>query len=115
MTVNEKKELVNAVISSHTACSELKQASRDYLDAVGTENEKEAANLLIAELEEDVNSIDDTIAFFSSDFAKSIFGDATGEKLALAKQAKANGDTVCICDGCRTGYEILKNKDEFLK
>ena len=115
MTVNEKKELVSAVINSNTACPELKEASKKYLEAVGTENENGAARALIAELNEDVNTIDDTIAFFKSDFAKSIFGDETENKLSAALKAKENGDTVCICDGCRAGYEILKVKDEFLK
>ena len=115
MTLNEKKELVNAVINSQTACPELKQASKDYLEAAGTENENQAAENLIAELNEDVNGIDDTIAFFKSDMAKSIFGDAAEEKLSLALQAKERGETVCICDGCRAGAAILDKKDEFLK
>ena len=115
MTVNEKKDLVNAIIASHTACPELKQISKEYLDALGTENETAAAGNLIAELNEDVNSIDDTIAFFKSDIAKKIVGDMYDKLLNEALEAKANGETVCTCDGCRAGYEILKNKDEFLK
>lgn len=115
MTVNEKKELVNAVISSRTACPELKQRSKDYLDALGTENETDAAKALIAELEEDVNSIDDTIAFFKSDIAKSIVGDMYEKLLGEALEAKAKGETVCTCDGCRAGWAILEKKDEFLK
>ena len=115
MTLNEKRELVNAVINSQTACPELKLAAKEYLEAAGTEKENESAKALIAELEEDVNGIDDTIAFFKSDFARSIFGEETENKLSAALKAKENGDTVCICDGCRAGYEILKVKDEFLK
>jgi CHAD domain-containing protein len=115
MTVSEKKELVNAVIASRTACPELKDAAAKYLDAIETENEKAAASALIKELEEDVNSIDDTIAFFKSDKAKAIVGDMYEKLLNEALEAKANGETVCTCDGCRTGYAILSKKDEFLK
>ena len=114
MNVNEKKELVNAVISSHTACPELKQACKDYLASLDTENEKAAASALIKELEEDVNSIDDTIAFFKSDKAKAIVGDMYEFLLNQALEAKAKGETVCTCDGCRTGFAILSKKDEFL-
>ena len=115
MTVNEKKELVNAVISSHTACPELKKACELYLAALGTENEKASAEALIAELNEDVNSIDDTLNFLKSDIAKNIVGDKLDLLLAEALNAKANGVTVCTCDGCQAGFAILEKKDEFLK
>ena len=115
MTANEKKELVNALMNTRTACPELREAAKAYLDALGTEKENQAAKNLIAELNEDVNSIDDTIAFFKSDAAKTIVGDMYEKLLDEALAAKANGETVCTCDGCRAGYEILKNKDEFLK
>lgn len=115
MTINEKTELVNAVIDSRTACPELKAVSKAYIEAVGTENEKSAAAALIAELEEDVNSIDDTIAFFSSDKAKQIVGDMYEKLYNEAVSAKAKGETVCTCDGCRAGYAILEKKDEFIK
>lgn len=115
MTVNEKKELVNALLNTRTACPELRDAAKKYLESVETENENDAAKNLIAELNEDVNSLDDTIAFFKSDRAKAIVGDMYDKLLNEALTAKANGETVCTCDGCRAGYEILKNKDEFLK
>jgi predicted nuclease with TOPRIM domain len=115
MTVNEKKELVNALLNTRTACPELREAAKNYLDALGTEDEKQAAQSLIAELEEDVNSIDDTIAFFSSDKARAMLGEMYKKLLDEALAAKANGETVCTCDGCRAGWAILEKKDEFLK
>ena len=115
MTLNEKKEMVNAVLNSQTACPELKEACRVYLSEADSKNEPEKAAALVAELEEDVCELDNTIAFFKSDAAKGIFGDALEGMLAFAEAAKARGETVCTCDGCRAGAAILDRKDEFLK
>ncbi len=115
MTANEKKELVKAVLNASSTCPELREACKIYLNDTDGGNEKAKAEMLIAELEEDVCALDSTLAFFESDAAKGIFGDALDGKLKAAREAKANGETVCICDGCRAGAAILEKKDEFLK
>lgn len=115
MTISEKREMVEAVLNASSTCPELREACKVYLSETDAGNEKSKAAMLISELEEDVCKLDNTLAFFESDAAKGIFGDALEGMLAAARAAKANGETVCICDGCRAGVAILEKKDEFLK
>lgn len=63
-------EKVKEVLAAPSCCPELKDAAQKYLAALDTADEKAAGKILIAELEEDVQSIDDTLAFFCSDAAK---------------------------------------------
>ncbi|MBR3149890.1 MAG: molecular chaperone Hsp90, partial [Eubacterium sp.] len=63
------KEMAQAVIDAVSACEELKTAAKNYIDAIGTEAETEAGRMLVDEAEEDISSIDNTIAFFESDMA----------------------------------------------
>ena len=87
-----KKDLAQAVLDAQSACPEFKQAAQNFIDSVGTENEKQAGEILLAEAKEDICFIDGTIAFFESDMAKQIFGEeGAKEKLTAAKEAKANG------------------------
>lgn len=115
MTFNEKKAMVEAVLNASSTCPELREACKMYLSETDSSDDNKKAAMLIAELEEDVCTLDSTLAFFESDAAKGVFGDALEGMLKAARQAKANGETVCICDGCRAGAAILEKKDEFLK
>lgn len=109
--IEKAKELLEAP----TCCKELKEAARNWLDAVGTENEAEAAKAFVAELEEDVAPIDGLIGFAGSDFAKQMMGAEKAEKLlAHALEAKANGAKYCDCPACAVGAAILEAKDELL-
>ncbi|MBQ9516637.1 MAG: molecular chaperone Hsp90 [Eubacterium sp.] len=108
------KELAQAVLDAVSACPEFKQAAQNYIDTIGTDKEAEAGKILIAEAEEDIASIDNTIAFFQSDMAAQIFGaDIAAEKLAHAQQIKADGAIYCDCPGCTAALAIIKNKDLF--
>lgn len=107
-------ELAKAVLDAVSACPEFKQAAQDYIDAVGTDGEKKAAEILIAEAEEDICSIDNIIKFFSGEMAVKIFGEAiAADKLAHMKQAKADGAIYCDCPGCSAAKAIIDNKDLF--
>ena len=109
-----KKELAQAVLDAQSACPEFKQAAQNLIDSIGTEKEEEAGKILLAEAEEDINSIDDTIAFFESEMAAKIFGaEIAADKLEGAKQAKANGEKVCPCPGCQAAKAIIDNKKIF--
>ena len=108
------KELAQAVLDAASACPEFKQAAHNYIDAIGTADEKQAADILIAEAEEDICLIDNTIEFFSTDMAKQIFGEeGAAEKLAHMKEAKANGAIYCDCPGCTAAKAIIDNKSLF--
>ena len=88
---------------------------KEVLAALDTADEKAAGKNLIAELEEDVQSIDDTLAFFCSDAAKEIFGAETAANMAeTARKVKASGAEICFCPACTAGKAILDNKEALL-
>lgn len=108
-------ELCEELISNPPCCRELQEAGRNWLDAVGTEKEHEAAEALVSELEEDVNGIDDTLAFFASPMAEKICGKEEAAKLyAETKAAKEAGGVWCPCPACQRGAKLLENKDVLL-
>ena len=105
------RELAQAVLDAPSACAEFKEAAQCYIDAIGTEKEAEAGKNLVAEAEEDIQSIDNTIEFFKTDLANQIFGaDVAKEKLAHAQEIKANGAIYCDCPGCTAALAIIENK-----
>ncbi len=114
----DKKELMDIceeLISNPPCCRELQEAGRKWLDAVGTADEHAAAEALIKELEEDVNTIDDTIGFFSSPMAEKYFGaEGAKQKLEEIKKAKENGEVWCTCPACQKGAALLAAKDILL-
>ena len=80
-----------------------------------SDHEAAATKSLIHELEEDVCTIDDVLAFFESPAAASVFG-AEGAK-GMAEQARAHkaaGGTHCFCGACSNGKAILDIKDQLL-
>lgn len=114
----DKKELMaicEELIGNPPCCRELQEAGRKWLDAVGTDNEHEAAEALIKELEEDVCSIDDAIGFFSSPMAQKFFGaEGAAKKLEETKRDKENGARWCPCPACRRGAKLIEAKDILL-
>ena len=105
-----KKELAQAVIDAQSACTEFKEAAKNYIDSIGTENEEAAGKALVAEAQEDICFIDGTIAFFESDMAKQIFGEEiAAQKLAHAIKIKEEGAIYCDCPGCTAAKNIIEN------
>ena len=56
-------EKVNELINAPTCCAEAKKAAQNWLDALGTDREAEQTKSLIAELEQDIVTVDGLIAF----------------------------------------------------
>ena len=95
---------------------ELKEVGKQWLDSIGTENEKDAAKAFITELEEDVLPIDALIAFTQTKEAIEKFGkEAADNMLEGAKVAKEKGEKYCTCAACKAGGFILDLKDFLLK
>lgn len=107
---------VKEVIAAPSCCKELKDAAQKYLDALDTPDEKTAGKLLIAELEEDVQSLDDTMEFLYSDAAKDILGaEAVASMVETGKKVKAAGGKICFCPACTAGQAILEKKEVLLQ
>ena len=97
MTAEKKNELAQAVLDAPSACPEFKECAKAYLDANEADKE-EKAKILIAEAKEDISPIDDVAA----------------QKLAHAKEIKAQGALYCDCPGCTAAKALIDNEEEFL-
>ena len=103
---------VKDIITAPTACAELKEAAQAYLNAAGTDRQAAAATALINEIGEDLNTIDNTIAFAGSDKARELMGEeAAAGLLAHAREIKAAGAGYCDCPGCAAAKVVLDHKD----
>ena len=108
-------EKIKAMSAAPSCCAKLKQASKVYLDAVGTADEKSAAQALLAEIKEDITDIDNLVAFAHSQHAAEIFGAEGVKKFAAhADELKASGAKYCDCGACAPAVEILTNKNILL-
>ena len=108
-------ELAKKMVAAPSCYSGLKEAGQNWLDAVGTKGEKEAAQKLIAELEGDITDIDGLVAFAHSEIPAQMFGAEGAKKFAAhADELKASGAKFCDCGACAPGLEILKNKSLIL-
>lgn len=108
-------EKAKEMAAAYSCCPELKAAVAAYVAAVGTADEKVAAQNLIAEIEEDITPIDALVAFAHSNIAVEKFG-AEGAKnfAAHADALKASGAKYCDCPACTHALEILDNKEILL-
>lgn len=99
---------VKALIDAPTCCPEAKAAAESWLAAVGSEKEAEETSKLVAELEEDIEPIDDLIAFANSEKCKEIFGDKAEGFIKHAAELKASGAKYCDCPACAACANILE-------
>ena len=106
-------EQVKALLAAPSCCQEAKDAGQNWLDAVGTEKEKEATAKLMAELEQDEIPIEGLIAFAGSEKAAEVFGLEKAQAiLAHAKEVQAAGGKYCDCPACQAALAILEKKAE---
>ncbi|MBQ9502248.1 MAG: heat-shock protein Hsp90 [Lentisphaeria bacterium] len=108
MTKQELSAAVEIMIGAPSCCGELRDAGRKYLDAVGTSGEKAAFDALLAEIKDDVCTLDETIPFFESERGAQIFGAEKARAMAAhARELKARGEKWCDCAACASGVKIL--------
>ena len=84
-TLNYVVEKTKELMAAPSCCQEAKDAAQAWLDAVGTENEAEETKKYIAELEEDIMTLDGLIAFAESEMGAQVFG------VEKAKEVAAHG------------------------
>ena len=112
MAKSEVLVKVKELIAAQSCYSELKTIAQEYLAAVGTANEKAVGKKLIAELEEDVETIDQVMAFLNSEKAVEILGKETAAAmLEQGKKVKAAGGKYCFCPACVAGKALLDMMD----
>ena len=103
------------ILHASSSCPEIKAAAQDWLDSIGTDREKAAAERYLAELEEDVTPIDRLIGLLNSELGEQIFGDKRNFMLKKACDSRDLGMPYCICAACNAGGAILDNRDKFLE
>lgn len=102
---------VKAMAAAPSCCAPLKAAVAAYVDALGTADEKIAAQNLIAEIEDDITTVENLVPFAHSETAVKIFGADGAKKFAAhADELKASGAKYCDCKACTPAREILDNK-----
>ena len=110
-----KTEMVKEILQAGSACQELKDAAQNYLDAVGTADEHDKAETLVAECEADVMKCADVIAFMKTDAAKEHLGaEAAAGILAHEEELLSKGTEYCDCPGCTAGKRVMDSKALFL-
>lgn len=109
-------EKTRELIAAPTCSSETKAAAQKWMDAVGTDKEKEETQKYIEELEADIMPIDMLIGFAESEKGMGYFGAETAATIVShAKEIKAAGAKYCDCPACTVVAEILEKKEELLK
>ena len=94
----------------------LKDAAQKWLDTMNdTAANAEASKAYVATLEENIATIDESIAFLSSDTAKSMLGDAQAATLKAVEDAKAAGEKFCGCEACTLAKSIYDKKEYLAK
>ena len=117
-----KKEVLDFVaektkdlIDAPTCSQEAREAAKAWLDAVGTDKEQEETKKYIAELEEDIVTVDGLIAFAESEAGAGVFGEKAPEVAAHGREIKAAGAKYCDCPACAAVEAILSKKEEMLQ
>lgn len=105
----------NELINSGSVCKEAKEAAEKWLKAVGTDAEKDETVRYLKELEDDIEPIDDLIAFLHTPLAAKYLGEERAKTfLVHAEQRKVAGEKYCDCPACSAVYAILCKKDDIL-
>lgn len=108
MNKNELQKIVRDMISAGSCCAELKAAGENWLAALGTPREKEAAKALLAEVKEDISTVEHMIEFFESDLAAQIFGAEKAAAFAAhGRDIRSKGAKWCDCAACSAGLKLL--------
>lgn len=107
---------VNELLQAPSCCAEAKAAAQNWLAALGSTQEAEQTEKLIAELEMDIVPIDGLIAFAGSEAGIQVFGEEKAKQVvAHAQEIKADGAVYCDCPACMAVAAILEKKEELLQ
>ncbi len=108
-------EKTKELIDAPTCSQEAREAAKAWLDAVGTDKEQEETKKYIAELEEDIVTVDGLIAFAESEAGAGVFGEKAPDVAVHGREIKAAGAKYCDCPACAAVEAILSKKEEMLQ
>lgn len=110
MTKENLIEKAKEMIAAPSCCPELHAAGHAWIESIGKADEHERAENLIAEIQEDINSIEDLEAFAKSAMAEKIFGEGVEDFRKHVADLKESGAKFCDCGACASAAIILDNK-----
>lgn len=106
--LNAIVEKTKALVEAPTVCKEAKEAAQKFLESVGSDTMQEHLHAFIKEIKEDIVTIEDLIAFSTSDAGKHHFGEETANQIAQhALEIKDQGAKYCDCPACKAVADIL--------
>ena len=109
-------EQTHRLMEAFSCSGEAKEAAQAWLAALGTDREAEETRKYVQELEEDLVTVDQLIAFAESDEGRQVFGaEAAPGVAAHGREIKAAGAKYCDCPACAAAAAILEKKDLLLK
>ena len=109
-------EQTHRLVEGFSCSGEAKEAAQAWLAALGTDREAEETRKYVQELEEDLVTVDQLIAFAESDEGRQVFGaEAAPGVAAHGREIKAAGAKYCDCPACAAAAAILEKKDLLLK
>lgn len=115
-TRNYVTEKTKELMAAFSCGKEAKEAAQAWLDAAGTDREKEETAKYVAELEADIMPLEQLIAFARTEAGAGVFG-GTEAAEGVAKhgeELKAAGKKYCDCPACAAAEAILEKKEEML-
>lgn len=93
-------------------CPELQQAAKDFLDCAEKTGEADPS-ALIAELREDIRTIDDYIEFTQSEYCINMNDEIVSQLMyKQGLEAKEKGAVNCLCPGCTRAAAVLAELTE---
>ena len=112
MTKAELAEKVKDLTNAPSCYPALKALAEEWLKTQDTAEKKTISAKLIAELEEDVQTAEDTLSFFESDFGREKVGAEFADRMAAHfKETIAAGGKWCDCPACACCVKIIDNAE----
>ena len=112
MTKSDIITTTKDLIAAPSCYAPLKAKAQAWLD---NPDDKAIAKEFITELESDIRSIDNLVAFANSPIAVEIFGEEGAKNcIAHANELKASGAKYCDCAACTPALKILENRKVIL-
>lgn len=100
---------VDEMLAAPSASAATKKAAQTWKDAIASGKDAETAtDTLLDAISEHQTTIDDLIAFASSDTGKQVFGEEGAAKMVVhSEKRKEAGARFCDCAACRPCHELL--------
>ena len=106
-TLERVTEQTRLLMAGPSCSQEARQAAQDWLDALGTDREAAQTQAYLQELEEDLVTVDELIAFAQSAAGRQVFGPEADNVATHGRALKEAGARFCDCPACQAAAAIL--------